>query len=364
MLTSGVFFIEPTRMIITKERIENFFGDRCSAEEADEIYRYLQENPEWINTWFNEEEWENFGFTEDLPQNWSQRLLEKIETAKSPGEGKIRWMTGLKVAAAMIAIVLGVAIIWQRYVKRDGLPAETTALSGDTGKETTLINGKGVLQRVTLEDGSMVELSPASRLSFHRGFQRDKRVVFLSGEAIFRVAEDKSRPFTVFARGFSTTVLGTEFRIRAYADSSTACVQLLSGKVLVRNLQHPDQTACLVAGQQCTFDNAKNSLSRMFAIHPAGPSYRNVADAKVNGSSEDNDREILFKNESLTGVLSKLSEFYHTPIRFDRVSMNKRKFTGSVQKDQSLEDALKIITLLNDLHIDRKDSVYRVMPGR
>jgi transmembrane sensor len=219
---------------------------------------------------------------------------------------------------------------------------------------------------VTLDDGSVVELSPASRLSFHRDFQRAKRTVFLSGEAIFRVAEDKCRPFTVFARGFSTTVLGTEFRIRAYADSITSCIQLLSGKVLVRNLQHPDQTACLLAGQQCSFNTVKNSLSGMSAIYPASPSYKNgaVLNSQADGGSEDNDSEILFKNESLTRVLSRLSEFYHTPVRFDRVEMNKRKFTGSVQKDQSLQEALKIITLLNELHVDQKDSVYRVMPGR
>ena len=104
----------------------------------------------------------------------------------------------------------------------------------------------------------------------------------------------------------------------------------------------------------------------MSAIHPASPSYKNgaVLNSQAGGSSEDNDSEILFKNESLTRVLSRLSEFYHTPVRFDRAEMNKRKFTGSVQKGQSLEEALKIITLLNDLHVDREDSAYRVMTGR
>ncbi len=353
-------------MIITKERILEFFEDRCSAEEADEIYRYLQDNPEWINAWFNEEEWETFRHLEDKPRDWSADLLEKIDALKAPREGRLRWMTGLKVAAAMIAILLGLVIVWQDFVKRDGLSAETAALSADAGKDTTLINGKSVLQRVTLEDGSVVELSPASRITFHRGFQRDKRTVLLAGEAVFRIAEEKSRPFTVFTRGFSTTVLGTEFRIRAYADSVTSCIQLLSGKVMVRNMKHPDQTAYLSAGQECTFNNVKNSLGGMIATHPASPSNRNggVLNSQANGRSEDNDSEILFKNESLTRVLSKLSEFYHTPLRFDRVEMNKRKFTGSVQKDQSLEEALKIITLLNDLHVNREDSVYRVKPGR
>lgn len=353
-------------MIITKDRIVDFFKDRCSAEEADEIYRYLQENPEWISTWFNEDEWESFRYTEDMPEDWSQHILEKIDAAKFMQGGLVRRMTGLKVAAAMIAILLGCSLLWLRYGKKDGLSAENAAVLADARKDTTLINDKVVWQRVILEDGSLVELSPRSRLSFHRGFQQDKRTVFLSGEALFRVSEEKSRPFTVFTRGFSTTVLGTEFRISAYADSVTSCIQLLTGKVMVRNLEHPDQTECLLAGQQCTFDNAKNSLGTAFAIHPASAPYRNGAGlgSHTNGTADENDSEMLFNNESLTVVLSRLSGFYHTPIRFDPGEMNKRKFTGSVQKDQSLEDALKIITLLNELHVDKRDSVYRVMPGR
>ncbi len=354
-------------MIITRERIVKFFEDRCSAEEADEIYRYLQENPDWIISWFNEEEWETFSHTEDLPLNWSQFMLEKIDSMKTPREGRVRWMSGLKVAVAMIGILLGFLIVWLHHTKKNGLsPAEAIALSAETGRDTTLFNQKSRSQRVTMDDGSVVELSPASRLTFHRGFQKDKRTVFLSGEAVFRIAEEKSRPFTVFTRGFSTTVLGTEFRIRAYADSITSCIQLLSGKVVVRNLEHPDRTAYLLAGQQCTFDNAKNSLSSASDLHPVSPSYKNggILDSCANSSQEDNDSEILFKNESLTRVLTRLSGFYHTPVRFDRVEMNKRKFTGSVQKDQPFEEALKIITLLNDLHVNREDSVYRVIPGR
>jgi ferric-dicitrate binding protein FerR (iron transport regulator) len=272
---------------------------------------------------------------------------------------------GLKVAAVITGILVSLVTIRQLYVKKDRPSAVFTALSAGAGMDTSIINRTGKLQRVTLEDGSAVELSPASRLTFHRGFQRDKRTIFLSGEALFRVTKDKSRPFTVFTRGFSTTALGTEFRISAYADSMTACVQLLRGKVMVRNLGRSGQTAYLLAGQQCTFNNAENSLSGISAVQPASYSHADEAspDRSGDGSSEDNDREILFKNQPLTSVLSKLSEFYHTPISFDRDKLSKRKFSGSVRKDQTLEDALKIITLLNDLHVDRKDSVYRIMMG-
>ena len=167
-------------MIITKERIVNFFKNRCSAEEADEIYRYLQENPEWISMiYYNDEAWENFRYTEDMPEEWTQQLMETINAEKSVREGRFRWIKGFKVAAAVIGILLGTGAFWQRYEKRHGPSAADTAM--DAGKDTTLINGKRVLERVMLDDGSVVELYPSSRLTFHLGFQRDKRTVLLSG---------------------------------------------------------------------------------------------------------------------------------------------------------------------------------------
>jgi type II secretory pathway component GspD/PulD (secretin) len=136
--------------------------------------------------------------------------------------------------------------------------------------------------------------------------------------------------------------------------------------VLVRNLTHLDHTTCLLAGQHCTFNNVKNSPGGMLAIHPSRPSANKAAtlNSHASGSLEENDSEMLFNNESLPVVFSRLSEFYRSPIRFDHAEMNKRTFTGSIQKDRSLEDALKLIMLLNRLHVDKKDGVFRIMPGR
>jgi len=53
-----------------------------------------------------------------MPEDWSQHVLENIDAAKSTPEGRIRWMTGLKVAVAMIGILLGCSILWLRYGKK------------------------------------------------------------------------------------------------------------------------------------------------------------------------------------------------------------------------------------------------------
>jgi transmembrane sensor len=42
-------------------------------------------------------------------------------------------------------------------------------------------------------------------------FDKDKRVVILSGEATFDIAKDPARPFLVVANEVTTKVLGTQF---------------------------------------------------------------------------------------------------------------------------------------------------------
>ncbi len=131
---------------------------------------------------------------------------------------------------------------------------------------------------------------------------------------------------------------------------------------MVRNLGRPDEMEYLLGGQECTFNNSRNSLSKTFAIRPSGAAHEKNAAAgqPESEASEDSDKELVFKNQPLTRVLSRLSEYYHTPVYFSPAGLEKRKFTGNVQKDQSLEDVLRTIAMLNDLLVRHQDSCYRV----
>jgi transmembrane sensor len=351
------------RMKITKEQVIAFFEDRSSRREVEAIYWYLAENPQLLHDFFSEEEWLAFKGTQDLPGQRAEEIWETIQGEKHPVTSRVRPLYLLRTAAAVVAIAVG-SFIYKQYADRQPGPGvRLAAIQPAPKSDTLLINRTEHLLKDTLTDGSVVELSPASTLGLHWNFDRNNRSVRLSGEALFDVTKDAHRPFTVITRGFTTTVLGTVFRIKAYAGRNMASIRLLKGKVLVRNLVHPTQEELLLEGQACAFDNAKNNLSRTATDRPATHSI--PPDSPQEGltgdsSLEETDKEILFKHLPLPNVLAILSKTYHTPIFFTHAKLRHRNFTGSVQKDHPIEDALNAIAQLNDLLVTRQDSSYRI----
>jgi transmembrane sensor len=348
-------------MKITIELVIAFFEDKCSKEEAEAIHRYLVENPGLLHDFFPEEEWMAFQGAEDLPQKWSQKVWKKIQAGKTPVTGRVRFMNIIRIAAAAMAVIAVGIFAFKQYAGGKADPGvKLASIPSVENRDTVLTNQTTRIRKDTLTDGSVVELFPASRLRFHWNFDGDKRSIILSGEALFNVARETHRPFTVITRGFTTTVLGTVFRIKAYTDKNTANVRLLKGKIVVRSLTHPSQAEFLLEGQECTFDNGKDSLSMSAVARPAIQMSVTDTGLPVDSSQEETDREVLFRHMPLPRVFTILSKTYHAPILFINADLRKRNFTGSIEKDEPLEDALNTIAQLNDLLVIRQDGSYRI----
>jgi len=86
--------------------------------------------------------------------------------------------------------------------------------------------------RLPLPDGSVATLDANSTLTY-KPFGPTSRELSLRGAALFAVAKDAARPFTVEAGGFTTTALGTRFRVVSRAGGRVT-VRLLRGRVVVR----------------------------------------------------------------------------------------------------------------------------------
>ena len=86
------------------------------------------------------------------------------------------------------------------------------------------------IRAVQLEDGSVVQLGPASAIdvAFDSG---QRRVLLLKGEAFFEVRPDTARPFVVQSGEVRTTVVGTAFDVRLTDNATHVAVR--SGVVQV-----------------------------------------------------------------------------------------------------------------------------------
>lgn len=88
----------------------------------------------------------------------------------------------------------------------------------------------GELRILALEDDTQITLNTRTRIQYR--YDHEHRHVDLhEGEALFEIAKDPSRPFTVTVSGHTITALGTSFVVRS--DARQFAVTLLNGSVSV-----------------------------------------------------------------------------------------------------------------------------------
>jgi transmembrane sensor len=98
----------------------------------------------------------------------------------------------------------------------------------------------------TLSDGSVVHLDVASEVSTRVSSDR-RDIELIRGRALFEVAPDKSRPFTVSAGSARVTALGTQFQVSREAEGVR--VVLTEGSVAVADADLPSWHETLRPGE-------------------------------------------------------------------------------------------------------------------
>ncbi len=233
----------------------------------------------------------------------------------------------LRIAAAAVisGILLSVYLFVQAPPEKEAPLAIQPHIPAN--KEKRFYNNSKQIISHVLDDGSIVTLHPNSFILCNQPFDTNGRNITLHGEALFRVAKDSARPFIVYAKGFSTTALGTTFRIKAYDSSKTAIVKLVEGKVMLKQLAGTGQSIYLKPGDECKFLQGQNSFQRITPKITAPVIV--VAPIQADSSIMESITEISFTNTDLPVVLKKICELYKISINTDSVKLGGRKFTGS-----------------------------------
>lgn len=117
----------------------------------------------------------------------------------------------------------------------------------------SIVVPRGETFRLILCDGTEVWLNANSKLVYPTAFVEKERMVFLEGEAYFKVTKN-AKPFVVKTDYLQTKVLGTEFNVKSYTAEDSH-VTLISGKVQVRSHEsdrfvnlEPGKDAMLLSG--------------------------------------------------------------------------------------------------------------------
>lgn len=185
-------------------------------------------------------------------------------------------------------------------------------------------NGKTF--QIQLSDGTLVYLNSGSHLKYPVKFiQGEKREVFISGEAYFKVAEDLKHPFVVNAGDLKVEVLGTEFNVSNYIEYDDVRTVLVTGSVKLSDIA-TNKTMGILPGSKASW----SKTSKNFDVAKV-----NVADytAWIDG-------KLIFRNASFKDIRIKLEKHYNVSIINNSKPLDNTTFNASFDIE-SIDDVLE-----------------------
>ena len=213
-----------------------------------------------------------------------------------------RWVLPFAAAAAVLLATVG-GFSWLAY-ERTGWHEYTTDFGG--------------LSRIVLDDGSVVNLNTNSlmRVQLTPGL---RHIVLERGEALFKVAHDKARPFDVDAGTTTVRAVGTEFSVRvrepAEAASGGKDVEVLvkegrvaidppkNDKPLERAAILPASTSTLSAGE------AVRITATRVQSEPPQMQVQKVGEADVDRKLSWTEGRLWFERQTLKDVVAEFNRY-------------------------------------------------------
>lgn len=178
---------------------------------------------------------------------------------------------------------------------------------------------------VDLIDGTSVKLNANSVFEFDLNSESNKRIAKLGGEAYFKVAHNKERPFLVEAQDITVEVLGTEFNITAYPFEKIIATTLFDGSVRV---EHNNGDAKVIEpGTMAVVYNDNENISVEI------PDLKKIK-SWITG-------KFIFSDNRLEDIMVQLSRWYGVKVSYETEELKNLKFTGELIKENGFENLLK-----------------------
>ncbi len=196
---------------------------------------------------------------------------------------------------------------------------------------------RGGKYRVTLSDGTKVWLNSESSIRFPTVFEKDKRIVEISGEAYFEVTKNATKPFYVFSEHQLIEVLGTSFNVNTYPDETLNKTTLLEGKIKLSKLNRDKtintaEAKILLPGQQALLSPITNHIV--------------IDNIDVEDDVAWKNGYFKFNRDDLQTIMRQVSRWYDVDVEY-RGAVPRDLFNGEIKREDDIEQVLKILRLNN-----------------
>jgi transmembrane sensor len=268
------------------------------------------------------------------------------------------WMKYIAVAALLSAVIAGLRI----WVFPTQVPDSLISRQVQRGLQE-VANHTNAVKPVKLEDGSSVQLQPGSIIAFPAHFLKNKREVYLDGEAFFEVTKNAGRPFFVYNNKLVAEVLGTSFNIKIIKDEIEVAVK--TGRVAVfengqqinlNEKQKIENGVIITPNQKVTYYEENRHFITSIVDKPAP-----VADN--DSSAVQIGKKFVFDDEPVAEVLKTIEKSYQIEIILENENLGKCPFTGDISK-QSLFNKLELICQVFQASYEIKGTMILIKGGK
>ena len=265
-----------------------------------------------------------------------------IDDSYKPRRLRRRIMGALAVILVAAGTVVYVALRRNKALSAPGEPGNVTSVEKYVPK--------GERAKITLPDGSEVELNADSKLTYPSKFTGPSREIHLTGEAFFRVQNDPEHPFHVITTNLDITVLGTSFNMQCYPDKKQTKVAWVTGKVRLGRI---------------TDSITKQVLGETLELLPSEMGVFNKSDLSLEKTNFDLDDEtgwrqgaVVFKNAGFNEIADRFDKLYNIRL-VNKSHKTAFRFTGSFN-NISPEEIVKSICLSKSLSYTTNGNVITI----
>lgn len=203
----------------------------------------------------------------------------------------------------------------RRFLKAAGLAgglvaASVLVVAGLQSDEAATRMGE--IRRLPMNDGSIATLNTQSRLRIDLN-DRERRIEIVKGEAWFKVAKNKARPFVVTAGHVRVKAVGTAFSVKKQANGAEIFVT--EGTVMAWTTQSNRSPVRLGAG-----DRALVSDKHQIAVQHAPD--------VIDGALAWREGQIALDGKSLFEVAAELNRYNRTKIIIQDTQLGREKLIG------------------------------------
>jgi ferric-dicitrate binding protein FerR (iron transport regulator) len=225
----------------------------------------------------------------------------------------------------------------------------------------------GARAKLTLPDGTLVNLNAGSKLVYQSDYNFNDRVVTLSGEAFFNVAKDKTRPFRVLTSSMVVHALGTSFNVKAYPTEDRVETTLVEGSVKVEPADSKQNEHILKPNEKFTFSKTNKNVevlevrgetnTAQVEKKIAKPSLLKTESIESITSWKDN--KLIFENEPLAGMVAKMRRWYGMDIYLNSVDSLNAKYSGKFIYNETIYQVLDILSRTTPIKYEtRNHQIY------